>query len=287
MTETNEIEFRGPVEGSGGKPPGGDRPGSQSLAVRIGIVAGSALLVLVGVGAAMGATPAPPTTGTPGATADPGMPGLPGANPWGDHGFGMRGGGFGMRGGVGFSDIKITSISGSDLALATADGWTRTITATSTTTITKGAAAITVADLAVGDQVVFSQAKQTDGSYTITAIRVILPTIDGQVTAVTGNTITVTQRDGTAATIHVDATTTYQVQGVTTATLSDIKVGTFVVAEGTLRTDGSLDASVVGSGFHGGPGDGNGWGRGKGGPPGRPDNDADPSASPSAATTPG
>ena len=141
-------------------------------------------------------------------------------------------------------------------------------------------------DLAVGDQVVFSQAKQADGTYTITAIRVILPSVGGQVTAIDGNTLTVTQRDGTTATIHVDSSTTYQVEGVTAPTLSDIKVGAFVMAEGTLRTDGSLDADVVGSGFHGGPGMG---GHG-GGPHGGPDNDADdaaPSASPSASSTPG
>ena len=224
----------------------------------------------------MGASPAPTTPAAPGATA---APGTPGANGWGGHAFGMRGGDFG---GVGFNDIKITSINGSDLALATADGWTRTITVTSTTTITKGGATIAVSDLAVGDQITFSQAKQADGSYAITAIRVILPSIAGQVTAISGNDITVTQRDGTAATIHVSGTTTYQVQGVTNATLSDIKVGTYVVAQGTLRTDGSLDASVVNSGFRGGPG---GGGRGHGG--WGPHNDASPSSSPSASSTPG
>ncbi|HEY5437152.1 MAG TPA: hypothetical protein VIK13_18130, partial [Candidatus Limnocylindrales bacterium] len=97
MTETNEIEFLEPVKSPGGTPPKNGRPGSQSLAVRIGIVAGSALLVVVGVAAVMGASPAPTT---------------PAANP-GGHAFGMRGGDFG---GVGFNDIKITSISGSNLS---------------------------------------------------------------------------------------------------------------------------------------------------------------------------
>jgi hypothetical protein len=261
VADTNEIEFLEPVRKAGGTPSGSGRPGGSSLAVRIGIVAGSALLVLVGVAAVMGASPAPTTPAAPGAN---GAPGMPGDNP-GGYAFGMRGGDFG---GVGFNDIRITAISGSNLSLATADGWTRTIAATSTTTITKGAATITVGDLAVGDRVTFSQAKQADGSYAITAIRVILPSI--------------------GATIHVDATTTYQVQGVTSATLSDIKVGAYIVAQGTLRTDGSLDASVVSSGFRGGPGDGGGWGPGRGGHgPGVPDKDAAPSASPSAPATPG
>ncbi len=193
-----------------------------------------------------------------------------------------------MRGGDidgGFRDITIASISGSSLSLKTADGWARTITPTSTTTITKAGATITASDLEVGDQITFSQTRQTDGTYTIDAIRVILPSVGGQVSAVSGSTITVTQRDGTSATIHVDSATTYQVEGVTTATLSDIKVGNFVMAQGTLRTDGSLDASTVASGFRGGPGMG-GHGHGMG-PDDWNNGDAAPSASPSATTTPG
>ena len=280
MADTNEIEFLEPLRKPGGTPSGSGRPGGSSLPVRIGIVAGAALLVVIGAAVAMGASPAPTTA--PGASAAPGMPG---AGPWGGHAFGMMRGG--ELGGIGFNDIKITAINGSNLSLATADGWTRTIAVTSTTTITKGAATITAGDLAVGDQVVFSEARQTDGTYTVTAIRVILPSIAGQVTAVGGDTITVTQRDGTAATIHVDANTTYQVQGVTSATLSDIKVGAYVVAQGTLGTDGSLNASVVNSGFRGGPGAGGfgpgGFGRG----PWGPNKAAAPSASPSTSATPG
>jgi hypothetical protein len=285
MTDTNDIMFMEPVDTR--KPvPNGGGPGRSSTPVRIGIVAGTALLVVLGAAVAMGASPAP-TTG-PAATAAPdasAAPGMNGADKDGDRGFGMRG--FGMRGGDfggDFHDITITSISGSSLSLKTADGWTRTITPTAATTITKAGATITVSDLSVGDQVAFSQTKQTDGTYTIDAIRVILPSVGGQVSAVSGNTITVTQGDGTSATIHVDSATAYQVEGVTTATLSDIKVGNFVVAQGTLRTDGSLDASLVASGFRGGPGMG---GHGHGMRPDDWNNGAAPSASPSATTTPG
>jgi hypothetical protein len=283
VTESNEIEFFEPVRSPAGTPPGNDRRDSRSILVRIGMVAGTAVLVALGVAVAMGASPSPAATIAPAATTAPGATAVPGANEPdgdGDHAFGRHGGGMDGRG---FRDITIAAISGSNLSLKTADGWTRTITPTSTTTITKGGATITVGDLAVGDQIVFSQEKQADGTYTITAIRVILPTVAGQVTAISGNTITVTQRDGTTATIHVDSATTYQVEGVTAPTLADIKVGAFVAAEGTLRTDGSLDADVVGSGFHGGPGH-------DGGPHGGPDKPADdaaPSSSPSASSTPG
>ena len=70
-------------------------------------------------------------------------------------------------------------------------------------------------------------------------------------TAVSGNTITVTGKDGTTGTIHVDGDTTYEVDGTTGKALSDITVGSFVVAEGTLRADGSLDADAVHSGLRG------------------------------------
>jgi len=46
-------------------------------------------------------------------------------------------------------------------------------------------------------------------------------------------------------TIHVTATTTYQTRGTNASTLADVAVGNQVLAEGTLNTDGSLDATVI------------------------------------------
>ena len=267
MTESNEVEFHEKV----GKPRG------PSLARRIGIVAGAAALVVIGAVAAMGASPSPSTGADPAASPAPGTT-APSASPGGAKDrLGLRG----ALGRGGFRDITITAISGSDLSLKTDDGWTRTITVAATTTITKGGATISLGDLAVGDEIRFGQTKGTDGSYTITAIRVVLPSVAGVVTAIDGNTLTVTQKDGTTATIHVGDTTTYRVNGATGA-LSDIKVGSIIAAEGTLRTDGSLDASTVGSGFGGHDGHGRGS---KGDHDG--DGTTDPNASPATSATPG
>ena len=235
----------------------------RSTATRVGVITGSALLVLVGVAAAMGASPSPSTDPTsavgadpsagasapaPAASTGPGTKTQNGMQP--GHMGGM--GGFGMRGGpgsgVGFSDITITAIDGSSLSLKTDDGWTRTISVTDTTTITKGGAKVTVSDLAVGDQIRFRQDRATDGTYTVTAIAVVLPTVAGQISAIDGNTITITQRGGTTATVHVDSSTTYRIAGAA-GSLSDLKVGAVIVAEGTQRADGSLDAASVGAGF--------------------------------------
>ena len=247
MTEPDEIQFQERVIADGG------RTSARSLPVRAGIVAGTAALVIVGAVSAMGASPASSPTGDAAnllaaAVPDAAVEDLaPLAN-------GFRGG-FGHGG---FHQITITAINGSSLSLETADGWTRTITVGSDTTITEAGETITLADLAVGDQIAFGQERQTDGRYTITAIKVVLPTIGGEVTAVDGNTIAVTGKDGTTGTIHVDGDTTYQIDGES-GTLSGIAVGDFVVAQGDLRDDGSLDAATVHSGMRGfrdGPGRG-------------------------------
>jgi hypothetical protein len=145
----------------------------------------------------------------------------------------------------GFREITITAINGSNLSLTTTDGWTRTITVASATTYAKAGETIALADLEVGDQIHFRQTLEDDGTYTIDAIVVVLPHVGGEVTAVSGSTITVEQRDGTSATIEVTADTTYRVGDDDSAALSDIAVGAFVVAEGTENADGSLTAARV------------------------------------------
>jgi Domain of unknown function (DUF5666) len=245
-TESNEVAFHERVA----------TPTGRTRAVRVGVAAGAALLFVVGAVAAMGASPAPSTGAAPAASSAPGSSAAPETNKSdGDrHGFGR----FGFRGGFGpfgFRDITIPAINGPDLSLKTDDGWTRTITVTSTTTITKAGDTISLGDLAIGDQIVFGQDRADDGTYTVTAIRVILPATGGEVTAIDGNTITVTQPGGTTATIHVDGNTNYLVNGAA-GSLADVKVGSFIVAEGTQRADGSLDAAAVRVGLRGlkGPG---------------------------------
>jgi uncharacterized protein DUF5666 len=266
MTEPNEVEFHEPVV------PEARRRSAQSLPVRAGIAAGAAALVLVGAVAAMGASPASNGAATAELSANvDSATGTSDAAPLAD---GRRFPGHG-----GFRNITITAINGSSLSLKTDDGWTRTITVASSTTISKAGETIALSDLAVGDQIGFAQERASDGTYSVTAIKVVLPHLGGEVTAISGNTITVTGKDGTTGTIHVDADTTYR-DGDGTAALSDIAVGDFVIGEGALRADGSLDADVVHTGR---PGFRDGF-RGGRGFPGGPDK-LDPSATPTP--TPG
>ena len=281
-----------------------------------------AVLVATSVAIAVGArSQDPDRTLAAGASAAPATSAAPDGKNDGQHadkkpkaakGFAFQGGGPG-RGG-----ITIKAIDGNQLSLATPDGWTRTISVTSTTTITKGGQTIAVTALKVGDEVRLRQVRNADGSYTVTAItvptaqlggevtavagttitvkgkrdaaRVITvngstvyklgsaaaskadvkvgsevtaagtldgdtftaitvwiarPSVAGEVTGKTADTITVKRKDGSTATIHVSSTTTYATRGDKTASLADIAVGSRVTAVGTLRADGSLDAASV------------------------------------------
>lgn len=292
------------------------RPRSP-MPLRLVLVVALCALLGVPVVAAMAASPEPSTATQPQAIPS-GNPGK-GAGPGAGWGFGQLG--KGDRGNAGRGSVTVTAVSGNKVSLTTDDGWTRTITVTSATELSKAGATINVGDLEVGDEIAFRQTKNDDGTYTVTAITVRTPKAGGEVTAVTSTSITVASRDGTTSTIavngsttylvgrdagtkadvtvgsrvhaegtlsgttftatrvrvepsvaggevtaktsstitvkgrgdktttiNVDASTTYKVRGKEAATLADIAVGDFVIASGTLRTDGSLDASQVGAG---------------------------------------
>jgi Domain of unknown function (DUF5666) len=221
--------------------------GSRFL--RVGVVLGATLVLLVSAALTFGASPAP----SGGSNAGPGTPGGdPGANPGPklhDHGLGGFGGRFrfGVGGGArfGFGNISVTAIQGSDVSLKTDDGWTRTMTVTSSTKLTRGGNAITLADIKVGDRIRFRETRNADGTFTIDAVEVVLPSVLGRVTAKTADSITVEALGGGAVTIHVSGSTTYRVAGKGNAGLGDIAVGDIVAAQGQKRADGSLDAATV------------------------------------------
>ncbi len=217
-------------------------PAAAVAAVAIGVLA---FTVAVGSGgpATSGASAGAPAGNTV-AAADTGWVAPAGSSQAGslDHGrFGP--GGMGMRGHGPFGAITISKVDGSKLSLQTEDGWTRTIDA-SGATITKAGQTVQVSALKVGDQIVFGQQRQTDGTFKITAIQVVLPTVTGIVTAVDSSSITVALGDGTTKKIVVDSSTTYKV-GSADATKSAVVVGIRIAAEGSLASDGTFTAAAV------------------------------------------
>jgi hypothetical protein len=231
-------------------------------ATRAGVIVGTGLVLTLGAAVAMGASPSssPTTAGqaqtgagaagsaAPGASTAPGEGGKGfGHGPFGgpNRGPGRGDGpGFGRADGRGFGQISVAAVSGSSLSLATADGWTRTITVTDATKVTKGGAAATLADIAVGDSIRFGQTRNADGTFTITAIDIVQPQVAGSVTAVTADSITITLRDGTSQTVKTTGSTTYHLERADGAR-SDVTVGSDIVATGEKAADGSLTASSV------------------------------------------
>jgi len=257
-----------PVTAFAGRTPG------RSQAIRAGAVLGAVLVVAVGAAAVLAASPSSSTS--PGTGAQPSAAASAGPNDGRANGtgpgwkrlFGLRGlagqggpsaigpfGGFGPGLGLGrgpngpggrlaFGGITVTAVSGYELSLKTADGWTRTITVTSSTTITKAGQPATIADVSVGDTVRFTEKRNADGTFSITSLAVVLPEAAGTVTAFGADTITITRPDGTTATIRTTASTSYRL-GAAAGARDDVKVGSRIVALGERGSDGQITASAV------------------------------------------
>ena len=250
---------------------------------RLATLAGAAMVLVGGAAIAMAASPQPSTSPDSGTVQpDSGLvePFRDGRGPGGL--FDGFAGFAGRHGGFGAGAIEITAISGSSLTLETVDGWTRTITITDATELSKDGEEIALSDLEVGDRVRFRQTVADDGSYTVTALGVVLPSVIGQVTAVDGDSMTLTQPDGTSVTVNVDDATEFTVGGETGQSLSDVEVGMVVAASGEQNDDGSLDASRVRAGTIW-----QGMGRGAHGPGRGPwaNPDGTPSATPEDSST--
>jgi hypothetical protein len=190
----------------------------------------------------------------------------------------------GRHGGFAAGNITITAINGSSVSLETVDGWTRTITITDQTTISRDGEEIALSDLRVGEKIRFRQTVDDAGNYTVTAIAVVLPSVIGQATAVDGDSITLSQPDGSSVTVHVDGSTEFTVGGETGKAAADIEVGMIVAASGEENSDGSLDASRIRAGTIW-DGLGRDFGRGHGPGKWRSPDDAAPSAAPENSST--
>ena len=181
--------------------------------------------------------------------------------------------------------VMISKVDGSKLSLQANDGWTRTIDAAGAR-VTKGGQTIALSDLKVGDRIAFREARQSDGTYKIATIQVLVPaatgpaatgpaatgpaarraSVQGTVASKTATSIVVTATGGKTITVNVSSATRYSVRGVAKATLSDVAMGDRIVAQGMLNSDGSLAATVVQTAPNvqpgsGGPGSGGSGGR--------------------------
>ena len=161
----------------------------------------------------------------------------------------------------------VTSVSGSTLTLTGFNGTTRTVTVGDATRYQKAGGSAALSDIATGTANVAEGTANSDGSLSAVRVTIQVPRVGGQVTAVNGASYTVAGRVGQAAyTIATTGSTTFVNADGSTAAASAIKTGSFIVAEGTLSSDGkTLTAQRVtlapagverGYGGHGGFGPG-------------------------------
>ncbi len=213
----------------------------------IGLVAGIAIVASVAVVAGTAPTSDGNTAGAaPQASTAPKASGRP--QPFG---LPSIGGIFGFGGGLPgvaaspFGGVTIASIEGTRVDLKTADGWARNVTIDSSVKVTEAGRTMSAGDLKVGQAVRLQEKRNSDGTFTVTGLVIVTPSVVGQVTAKTLTTITIKRSDGTTQTIDVDSSTTYRVQGAATSNLAAITVGMTIVASGPQESNGALHAFTV------------------------------------------
>ena len=241
MTSNPSLPELPPSPSGHGSEAGASFSGSTGTPSRLRVgatIVGAGLLIIAAAATSLAASPAP-SASNGGSTTDPDAG--QGVGPLGlgrGHDDGDRFGRFGLR------DVSITAIDGTSVTLGTPDGWHRTVAIGSSVTLTKGGQTIALGDLKVGDQVVFRQQRNNDGSYSVTALAVVVPTIHGTASAVTPSGFKVTTRDGSVWTVTVNGSTTYK-YGQGTGKASDIKDGQAVAVAGTVSGDNAMTATRV------------------------------------------
>jgi hypothetical protein len=176
----------------------------------------------------------------------------------------------------------VTAISANSVTI-TSGGQTRTLALTSSTTYSLSGASATQSALVVGVRIVARGSVDSSGNFTATAVAIQPYVVQGVVASKTATTITVTTTAGKSVTVNVSSATKYTVRGASSANLDSVAVGYRIAAQGTLNSDGSLNATVVQAAPNVQPGFGGRGGRGFGVPTWPGSGGASPSASPSAA----
>ena len=165
--------------------------------------------------------------------------------PDGPHG-GPRGGAMGHGAGT------VTASSATSLTVKAIDGTSTTYVLTTSTTFDKGRGAkATAADVTVGSHV-FVEASRSNASEAAT-VHIVEPHLAGTVEKVWGSSFIIADEQGFWHTIDTSSSTSYAKAGSSTsstASSSDVTVGTFVMATGTIADDHTTrDASSVSVGL--------------------------------------
>ncbi len=141
----------------------------------------------------------------------------------------------------------VTAVNGNTITLDTPRG-TKTVTVNAGTTYRRGADKATLGDIKKGEIVLVRFVDPKATSLVAKAVRIELARGAGYVTSVNGSSFTIIGRDGFSRTVQESSGVTYR-NGKATGSASDITVGKFVRAAGTVDPNGTtLDAARIATG---------------------------------------
>jgi len=165
---------------------------------------------------------------------------------------------------------KVVKVDGSELVVSEEDGLNVTVNTSSSTSYGEAGQSASSSAVQVGTVVSVTGTLSPDHEQIdATTIEIVLPSVAGRVTAVSGTTITITSFDGTAETLTTDSSTVFRNSSGKTS-IASVAKGDLVEASGAPGTGSSFAASTVyiGPELPSGTGGPRGLGRGGFGGPG-------------------
>ncbi len=216
-----------------------------------GLAAGSYGIASAASGRVAAGTSASQALAAPSSPSRPSKPSVPwfgrsrfgGANGFGR--FGVRGGAFGA-GPAG----SVTAVTPTTITVKSLFGQTVMVTTNSKTVYRLGGSKVGRSTLVVGEQVLLLPAGGGGGSTAkssslVAAVEIIQPHAFGKVAKISGSQLTVSGPGGLDVTVNTSPSTKYKEVGHS-ASASDVRVGTVVLATGTLSTGhNEIDAGTI------------------------------------------
>jgi hypothetical protein len=138
----------------------------------------------------------------------------------------------------------VVSVGNGTITIEDGQGFWHTVHTTGSTTYERGGQSASASDVTKGAHVVaLGSIASNHTDLDASSVQVVLPHVGGDVTGVSGGTITLDTRAGTV-TVHTTSSTVYRTSSGT-GSASDVVTGGHVVVEGDKAPDGSYTATTV------------------------------------------
>ena len=140
---------------------------------------------------------------------------------------------------------KVVNVNGSEIVVAQLDGLNVTVN-TSGSTYNEAGASVPASDVQTGTVVSVTGTLSSDhDEIDATTIEIVLPTLTGTVTGVSGSTITMTTAGGTSETVTTGTDTVFRNASGATEKIASVTKGDFVEVSGTPGSGDTFAAVAV------------------------------------------